>query len=165
MPHPERLKSIRARMVADISIASAYAFGNDASVDPAKGAVSSGLLLLSPLGLAGTCLLEQLVEINVSPGGRRIMIVDSSITHRALESRPIGAQLEWVVERIDYLAQRVGIGSAAGFSRFLRGQGCVFFDIARSTVLEDDALNTFIENELLDLSKLDRMRFSPGEES
>lgn len=168
IPHPEHFKSIRTRMVADICIATAYAFGNDAAAEPAQGAVSSGLLLLSPLGLAGTCLLEQLAEVSVSPGGSRIMMVDESIHNNPtnlLEQNSPQSQLCWLIERIDYVAHKVGIGSAACFSRFFRGQGSMFFDIARSTVLKDEALDTFLESEMLDLSELANLEFSPGLDS
>ena len=41
-------------------------------------------------------------------------------------------QLAWVIERMDYIAQKVGIRWAASMSKFLKGETKIYYDIGRS---------------------------------
>jgi hypothetical protein len=136
-------------MASDICIAVAYAFGNDSSAEPTKGSVAAGKILLwiilsetsanhtqqgyaliMPLVVAGTCLLEQLADPITSPGGSRMIFVDQPL-HTDLFNQT-STQLAWVIEKMDYIANKVGVNWAATMSSFLKGQKRVYYDIGRS---------------------------------
>jgi len=129
-PDPEQYKNTRVRMTSDICIAAAYAFGSDNTIEPPKGSVSSGYLLIMPLSLAGSCLIEQIAEPTLTPGGSRMILVD-----RPLHTDPLNqtsTQLAWIIERVDYIAQKIGIKWACAVGRFLRGECRVYYDLGRS---------------------------------
>ena len=126
----EHFRAIRMRMASDICIAAAYAFGNDSTAEPPNGAVSMGYLLVMPLFLAGTCLLEQIREPLVSPGGTRTIQINEPV-HLDLFDQS-SAQLAWIIERLDYVANKVGIGWANNMSSFLAGKCNLYFDLGRS---------------------------------
>ena len=41
-------------------------------------------------------------------------------------------QLSWVISRMDYIANKVGVKWAASVSRFLKGEFRVYYDLGRS---------------------------------
>ena len=41
-------------------------------------------------------------------------------------------QLAWIVERVDYIAEKVGIKWANAISRFLKGEKKIYYDLGRS---------------------------------
>ena len=126
----EHFRLIRTRMTNDICIATAYAIGNDSSADPPKGAVSSGYLLITPLFLAGTYLLEQLATLTVTPGGSRMIHVNEPLHLDLFDTA--STQLAWIVERLDYIAYQIGIGWAARMGSLLAGRTPLYFDLGRS---------------------------------
>lgn len=130
VPDAEQYRLIRMRMVNDICVAAAYAFGNDPTMDPPKGSISSGYLLTMPLALAGTCILESLAEPSESPGGGRMILVDEPL-HTDLFSQS-STQLAWIIERLDYIADKVGFKWATAISRFLKGESKIYYDLGRS---------------------------------
>ena len=130
IPDAEHYRSIRNRMASDICIAIAYAFGNDPSAEPERGAVSAGYQSVMPLCVAGTCLLEQLADPITSPGGSRMIIVDEPL-HTDLFNQT-STQLAWVIERMDYIAKKVGVKWAAAMNKFLKGETKIYYDIGRS---------------------------------
>ena len=91
---------------------------------------SSGYLLTMPLCVAGTCLLEELAEPTFTPGGSRMILVDQPL-HTDLFNQT-STQLAWVIERMDYIANKVGVNWAAAMNKFLKGQTKVYYDIGRS---------------------------------
>ena len=117
-------------MVNDICVAATYALGNDSSADPPRGAVCSGYLLINALALAGTCLLEELAEPIVTPGGSRMILVDEPLHLDVFDQTSM--QLAWIIERLDYIANKVGIKWAAQMSRTLRGEKKIYYDLDRS---------------------------------
>lgn len=129
-PSPEHYRLVRNRMTADICVAAAYAFGNDSSMEPAKGSMSAGYLLTGSLCIAGTCLLEQLAEPTVSPGGSRVILVDQPL-HTDLFNQT-STQLAWLIERLDYIHVKVGLRWAGAMSQFLKGEDKVYYDLGRS---------------------------------
>lgn len=130
IPDSEHYRSLRNRMAADICIAVAYAFGNNPSAEPQRGSVSAGCALVMPLCVAGTCMLEQLADPVTSPGGSRLILVDRPM-HTDLFNRT-STQLGWVIERMDYIAGKVGVAWAVALNRFLTGEAKVYFDTGRS---------------------------------
>lgn len=129
-PSPGHYRTILNRMTADICVAAAYTLGVDGAAGPPRGSVSSGYLLIGPLCLAGTCLLEELAEPTVSPGGARMLLMDEPL-HTDPFNRT-SSQLAWIIERMDYIADKIGIRWASAMSRFLRGEAKVYYDIGRS---------------------------------
>lgn len=130
VPQPEHFQTLRNHIVEEICVAAAHDIGNDGSVQPQKGSVASGLMLTMSLLLAGTCLVERLSETTVSPGGRRLIRVD-----RPLHLDPFNqtsTQLAWIIGRIEYIAEKVGVRWAGTVTRFLRGEAGVWFDVSRS---------------------------------
>lgn len=130
VPDSEHYRSIRDKMAADICVATAYALGNDNSAEPPRGGVSSGHILINPLALTGTCLLEQLAEPIASPGGSRIIFADAPLHTDLLNQKSV--QLAWIIERVDYIAQKIGIKWADAVSSFLRGESKIYYDLGRS---------------------------------
>lgn len=130
VPDSEHYRTIKNRMVNDICVAAAYAFGNDSAVDPPKGAVSSGYLMVMPLFIAGTCLVEQLAEPIVGPDGSRMILVDEPLHLNLFDQTAI--QLAWIIERLDYIAAGVGIRWAAQMSRLLKGESKTYYDLGSS---------------------------------
>lgn len=130
IPDAEHYRSIRNRMASDICVAVAYAFGNDASAEPEKGSVSAGYLLVMPLCISGTCLLEQLADPITSPGGNRMVLLDRPL-HTDLFNQT-STQLAWVIERLDYIATKVGVNWAGSINKLLKGQSKVYYDMGRS---------------------------------
>lgn len=130
IPDSEYYRAIRNHMASDICIACAYAFGNDASAEPSRGAMSAGYLLVMPLCVAGTCFLEQLAEPVTSPGGSRMIYIDRPF-HTDLFNQT-STQLAWVIERMDYIANKIGINWAAALNKTLKGEKNVWFDLGRS---------------------------------
>lgn len=126
----QHFSDIRTRMVNDTCIAAAYVFGNDYNMDPPLASVSSAYHLAMPLYLAGTCLLERLIEPVVTLGGSRMILVDKPMHDISLNETSV--QLAWIVERLDYMAHKVGFRCAAADSSFLKGGSRVYFDLARS---------------------------------
>lgn len=111
-------------------MAAAHDLGNDKSIQPQKGSVASGLMLTMSLLLAGTCLIEQLSETTVSPGGRRLIRVDQPLHLDPFNQT--STQLAWIIGRIDYIAEKVGVRWAGTVSSFLKGEAEVWFDVSRS---------------------------------
>ena len=130
IPDAEHYRSIRNRMASDICIAVAYALGTDPSAEPTKGSVAAGYSLIMPLVVAGTCLLEQLADPITSPDGSRLIFVDRPLYTDLFNQT--STQLAWVIERMDYIANKVGVNWAAMMNSFLKGQKRVYYDIGRS---------------------------------
>ena len=130
IPGSEHYRIVRNRIVNDICCAAAYVLGNDFSTEPPRGAVSSGLLLITPLYLAGTCLLEQLAEPVVTPGGSRMILANEAM-HDNLFNRT-STQLAWIIEHLDYIAGKVGVKYAASIGRLLKGESNIYYDLGRS---------------------------------
>jgi hypothetical protein len=129
-PSPQHYRSIRNRMTAEICVAAAYAFGNDSSAEPPKGSISTGYHLVDPLTLAGSCLLEQLAEPAATPGGSRVIMLDRPL--HIDQFNQVSTQLAWVIARLDYIANTVGIQWALVKSRLLKGESRVYYDLSRS---------------------------------
>ena len=129
-PSTEHYKAVRNRMTADICIAAAYALGNDSSAEPPRGSISSGYMLIMPLCLAGTCLLEQLAEPIVSPGGSRMLLVDEPL--HLDHFNQTSTQLAWIVDRVDYIADKIGIKWAHAVGKLLKGENKIYYDLGRS---------------------------------
>ena len=130
IPDSEHYKQIRSRMTADICVAAAYAFGSDNSVEPPKGSISSGYLLVLPLAVAGTCLLEILAEPAISPGGTRLILLNEP---RHIDPfNQTSTQLAWLIDRTDYISDRIGIQWATAMSKFLKGGYHLYYDLGRS---------------------------------
>jgi hypothetical protein len=117
-------------MATDLLITTATLLGTDPSAEPPASALAKGYAIIEPLSLAGTCLIEQLTEPQVSPGGTRMIVLDEPL-HLDLFN-PVSTQLAWVVARMDYIAEKIGIKWAAFKSRLLSGQSKVYFDLPRS---------------------------------
>lgn len=131
MPDLKHLTTVRNRMMNDICIAAAYALGNSPDMPaPSKASVSSGLLLVLPLTLAGTCLLEQLSNPVVSPGGNRMILVDQPLHGNLFDEASI--QLSWIIERLEYISHRLGVRWGSHMARFLKGENKVYYDLGRS---------------------------------
>jgi hypothetical protein len=86
--------------------------------------------MVMPLCVAGTCLLEQLADPITSPGGSRMILVDQPL-HTNLFNQT-STQLAWVIERLEYIANNVGVRWAASLNKFLKGQTKFYYDIGRS---------------------------------
>jgi len=99
-------------------------------VEPPRDSVSSGCLLIMPLSLAGSCLLEQIAEPILTPGGSRTILIDQPLHTNPLNQT--STQLAWIIERVDYIAQKIGIKWACPVSRFLKGECKVYYDLGRS---------------------------------
>lgn len=130
VPQPEHFQTVRNQIVEEICVAAAHDLGNDQAAKPQKGSVASGLILIISLALAGTCLIEQLAESTVSPGGRRLIHVD-----RPLHLNPFNqssTQLAWIIGRIDYIAEKVGVRWASTVNSFLKGESGVYYELCRS---------------------------------
>lgn len=117
-------------MTADICAAAANAFSNGSSAEPPRGSVSYGYLCITPLSLAGTCLLEQLAEPSMSPGCSKIIHIKDSLHLDPFN--PSSTQLAWIIGKLDYIADKVGVKWATATSRFLKGKGQVYYDLGRS---------------------------------
>ena len=126
----EYYRSIRNRMTKAICVAAAYAFGDDTSAEPPRGSVSSGYIMTGPLSLAGSCILEQLSEIITSPGGHRIMLVDQPLHTDPYNQ--LSVQLAWLIQRVEYIANKAGISWGREVSRFLKGEKNMYYDVGRS---------------------------------
>ncbi|KAF2171200.1 hypothetical protein M409DRAFT_63572 [Zasmidium cellare ATCC 36951] len=130
IPQPDHFRSIRNRMVNEICITTCSVFGNDNAAQPPAGSVASGQVLLNPLTTAGTCLLESLAEITISPEGGRLILLDRP--YHLDPYNQTSTQLAWVIQKVDYLAEKVGIRAARSFSEWLRGEDSEYFDLGRS---------------------------------
>ena len=42
------------------------------------------------------------------------------------------SQLAWVIERMDYIAKKVGVKWAAAINKLLKGETKIYYDIGRS---------------------------------
>ncbi|KAK0920760.1 hypothetical protein LTR57_009433 [Friedmanniomyces endolithicus] len=158
-PPSHHYRAIRDRTTIDICLAAACVLGDDSIDDPPEGSIASGYQLVVPLFLAGTCLLEQLAEPSVSPGGSRIIFVDESL--HAAPSNEASIQLAWIIERLDYISGQ-GIRWAFSFSKLLKGQSRVYYDVGRSRVVQEAEMEESPNNELLDLSSV--VEASSGED-
>ncbi len=116
-------------MTTDICLAAACVLGDDNIADPPEALIASSYQLVVPLFLGGTCLLEQLAEASVSPGGSRMIFVDEALHARTPNEASI--QLAWVIERLDHIGA-LGIRWAFSFSKLLRGHSRVYYDVGRS---------------------------------
>ncbi|KAK5124600.1 hypothetical protein LTR85_001313 [Meristemomyces frigidus] len=132
-PSPEHFRTTRERMATDICVTAAYALSSDNSADPPQGSVSSGYLLITPLCLAALCLIEQLAEPTVSPGGSKIIHINEPLHLDPFNSN--STQLAWIIERVDYIADKIGIKWATAVSKFLKGESKVHYDLGRSRVI------------------------------
>ena len=130
VPDRDHYRSIRQRMASDICIACANVFGSDVSAEPPRGSVSHSCLLIMPLSVAGTCVIEHLKEPIVTPGGTRTILVDEPLHTNLFDQT--SAQLAWVIDRFDYTNDKVGIKWAGAMSRFLKGESHILYDLARS---------------------------------
>lgn len=131
VPSSDHFNAIRTRMVNDICISVAYALGNGPDIEPpSKGGVSSGIILSLPLVVAGTCLLEQLSQPVVSPGGSRMILVDVALHENPFDQTSI--QLAWIIERLEYIGSRLGVKWAVSGAGFLKGERRIYYDLGRS---------------------------------
>lgn len=130
IPQPDHFRSIRNRMVNEICVATCSVFGNDNAAQPPSGSVASGQVLLNPLTVAGTCLLETLAETTISPEGNRLILLDRP--YHLDPYNQTSTQLAWVVQKVDYLHEKVGIRAARSFSEWLKGEDSEYFDLGRS---------------------------------
>ncbi|KAK0254432.1 hypothetical protein B0A54_13059 [Friedmanniomyces endolithicus] len=158
-PPSHHYRAIRDRTTIDICLAAACVLGDDSIDDPPEGSIASGYQLVVPLFLAGTCLLEELAEPSVSPGGSRIIFVDESL--HAAPSNEASIQLAWIIERLDYISGQ-GIRWAFSFSKLLKGQSRVYYDVGRSRVVQEAEMEESPNNEVLDLSSV--VEASSGED-
>ncbi|KAK3722544.1 hypothetical protein LTR37_002536 [Vermiconidia calcicola] len=148
----EHYKSIRNEMVAELCIASAWAFGNDPLAEPTKGSISYSYLMVMGLTVAGTCLLELLALPIRSPDGNRMILVNEPL-HTDPFSQT-STQLAWVIERLDYIADKVGIRWAAPMSKFLKGDAKIYFDLSRSRVVNNEELEEALYGQTLSLDEM-----------
>jgi hypothetical protein len=126
----EYYRSIRDAMARDICIGTASAIGSDSSQPPPEGSLAIGYSTISPLALAGMCFVEHLTEPLVTPGGNRLLWLDQPLHLDSFNES--SAHLAWIVNRLDYLADTVGINWAAATSRLFSGGAKVYFDLGRS---------------------------------
>ncbi|TKA83385.1 hypothetical protein B0A55_01010 [Friedmanniomyces simplex] len=150
-PSPQYYRTIRDHMTTDICVAAACALGNESTADSLKGSIANGYLLIFPLFLAGTYLLEQLAEPSVSPGGSRIILVDEPLHTDPFTEASV--QLAGVIERIDHI-NGLGIQWAASVSKILRGECRVYYDLGRSRVVREAEIEALLGSEVLDLSSV-----------
>jgi len=129
----EHFKNTRTQMTTEICIAAAFLLGNDSPTEVATGLLTSALPLILPLGLAGTCLLEDLNPPVINPGGSRMILVDRPLHLDSVDET--STQLAWVIGRLDFIDQRIGVKWAAAVNRWLRGEDGSFYNLSRSWVL------------------------------
>lgn len=130
-PRPEHFKAARNRMVTEICVGTASAVGNDNIAEPPHGSISIAYTVILPLFLAGTCLLEILADpVSSSAGGSRVIQVDQSF--HLNPKNQFSTQLSWLIQRFDYIADEIGVGWAVPMTKFLSGQGKMFYDLGRS---------------------------------
>ncbi|KAK1021319.1 hypothetical protein LTS16_026593 [Friedmanniomyces endolithicus] len=158
-PSSQYYRAIRDRMTTDICLAAACVLGDDNIADPPEALIASSYQLVVPLFLGGTCLLEQLAEASVSPGGSRMIFVDEALHARTPNEASI--QLAWVIERLDHIGA-LGIRWAFSFSKLLRGHSRVYYDVGRSRVIQEAEMEMSPDNEVLDLSSV--VEASSGED-
>lgn len=130
VPEPNYFQAIRQQVVEDICVAAALEFGNDYSAEPQKGSVANGLILMIALTLAGSCLIEQLSDSTVSPGCRRLVHINQPLHLNPFNQS--STHLAWLIERVDYIAEKVGVRWAGTVSSFLKGETGVHYDLCRS---------------------------------
>lgn len=130
IPATERFRLIRIQMTSDLCTVIANELGCDTDAAPAQGSVASGLLLAMPLLVAATCMMEQLAESTVSPSGSRLIHCN-----RALHLDPFNSsstQLAWMVGRMDFISQTIGVRWAGAGSSFVKGNTDLCYDLCRS---------------------------------
>lgn len=130
IPHPDHYRNIRNRSVSEICIAACSVFGNDNAAEPPQGSVAFGQVLLTPLVTAGTVLLESLAELTISPEGGRLILLDRP--YHLDPYNQTSTQLAWIIQKVDYIAEKVGIRCAKSHSEWLQGGDDEYFDIGRS---------------------------------
>lgn len=130
IPNSEYYRTIRARMMTEICTAAASVLGNDSTATPTTGSLSNGYIITLPLSIAGTCLLETLAEPIVSPGGSRMIVIDKTFHLDLFNSA--STQLAWIIARLDYIGQKVGIQWACAMSKLLSGGCNAYYDLSRS---------------------------------
>ena len=130
VPEAEHYSTRRNQMQADICVATATLLGNDAPVELPQAAMGNAYPLILPLMLAGTCLLEQLITAVSTPGGSRTILVDGPLHLDRFDER--STQLAWVIARLDWIAEKVGIRWAAATAKWLRGDESTVYDVPRS---------------------------------
>lgn len=132
-PGTEYYDSIRTQMTSDICISAAYAFGTDFEDDPPRCSISNGYILILPLSLAGSCLLEKLIEPETLDDGRRILRFTGPVHQDP--TNPASTQLAWIIDCLEYIADRIGIHWAKGVAKFLRGEYNIRYDLESSYVI------------------------------
>ncbi|KAK3647914.1 hypothetical protein LTR22_013527 [Elasticomyces elasticus] len=123
-PSPQHYRDVRNRMTDEICTAAASAFGGDD-----KNSIPRGLVFVAPLFLAATCLLEQLAEPLISPGGSRTILIERKYSHDPFSNASL--QLAGIIERLD-LVSRLGVRWASSIGRVLSGQVLTIYDLGRS---------------------------------
>lgn len=130
IPQPDHFRAIRNQMVNDICVTTCSVFGNDDAAQPPRGSVAFGQVLLTPLVTAGTVLLEALAELTISPGGGRLILLDRP--YHLDPYNQTSTQLAWIIQKVDYIAEKVGIRCAKSHSEWLKGGDDEYFDLGRS---------------------------------
>lgn len=130
-PGPERpVARSRQTIVDDICASISYALPPGLDADPPHGALSMASSLLLPLMVAGTHCIEQLSSTTITADGRRLVFV-TEVVHLNT-SDPTSAQLAYIIDRMDYMANVVGLRRAAEVGHFLKGERRVYYDLGRS---------------------------------
>ncbi|KAK5170472.1 uncharacterized protein LTR77_005060 [Saxophila tyrrhenica] len=149
VPDSEHYRRIRGEMMADICTAAASLLGNDVASEPARGMLANAYPLVLPLSVAGTCLLQELVQPVLTPEGSRVILLDRPLHLNLFDQR--STQLAWVIDRLDFISGKIGIKWAAAWSRWLRGEDSISYDTARSVIVQGGASNELERGQLLDL--------------
>lgn len=125
-------RSLRLCMTRNVCINTASVFGNDLSASPPAGSIVTGHFAIMPLHLAASCLLERLAVTFITSGGSRMISVDRPL--HLDTSNPLSMQLAWIIDRLDYLTNNIGIKWAGTKRKDLCGETEVYFDLSRSWV-------------------------------
>ncbi|KAK4923917.1 hypothetical protein LTR49_008862 [Elasticomyces elasticus] len=128
-PSPQHYRDVRNRMTDKICSAAVSVFAEDDTIASARKSIPVGLAFVAPLFLAATCLLEQLAEPLVSPGGSRTILIERPMHKDPLSFASL--QLAGVIERLD-LIDRIGVRWSGALSKILSGQVLTIYDLGRS---------------------------------
>lgn len=129
-PQPQHFATVRQQIVEEISVAAASEFGSDDSQEPQRGSVANGLITIIALTLAGTCLIEQLSEPATGSDGGRVVHINQPLHLDPFDQT--STHLAWLIGRVDYVAEKVGVRWASTVGSFLKGQTSVYYDLSRS---------------------------------
>lgn len=120
----------RQDAVDDICASVLYALPRGPNKEPPPGSLSMASTLLLPLMVAGTHCIEQLSDPMLTADGRRVVFVAEAL-HRD-ESNATSAQLAYIIDKVDYIANEIDLRRAAEVGSFLKGERRVYYDLGRS---------------------------------